>query len=82
MRLRPLALCLPFSFPLLSSTGLSRHIEITAFVKAKVNNAGVLVFGYTKALRPGVKASFGLAVDTANLGAAAHKVGSSLTFDT
>jgi hypothetical protein len=26
-----------------------------AFVKAKINNAGILCLGYTQALRPGVK---------------------------
>ncbi|GAA5865542.1 hypothetical protein JCM8547_007641, partial [Rhodosporidiobolus lusitaniae] len=36
---------------------------------------------YTQALRPDVKASFGLAVDTARLGESAHKVGTSLTFE-
>lgn len=42
--------------------------------------------GYTQSLRPGVKASFGLALDTQRLNdvtsdAAAHKVGASFTFD-
>ncbi|GAA5881697.1 hypothetical protein JCM8547_007989, partial [Rhodosporidiobolus lusitaniae] len=61
--------------------GAKSYIDNTAFVKAKVNNAGVVVLGYTQALRPGVKASFGLAVDTARLGESAHKVGTSLTFE-
>jgi voltage-dependent anion channel protein 2 len=65
--------------------GAKAYLDNAAFVKAKINNAGVLVLGYTQALRPGVKASFGLALDTAKLndsaaGAAAHKVGASFTF--
>merc|ERR1712093_927075 len=54
---------------------------------AKVNNAGVLGLGYTQALRPGLKLSFGLAVDTKAFSSsevaasAAHKVGSALTFE-
>lgn len=35
-----------------------------AFIKTKINNSGVLCLGYTQALRPGVKAAFGLALDT------------------
>ena len=42
--------------------------------------------GYVQALRPGVRASFGLALDTQRLNdvsseAAAHKVGASFTFE-
>ncbi|BGP20185.1 hypothetical protein JCM10213_000730 [Rhodosporidiobolus nylandii] len=51
--------------------GTKAYLDNTAFVKAKVNNAGVIVLGYTQALRPGVKASFGLAVDSAKLGGSA-----------
>jgi hypothetical protein len=48
-------------------------------VKAKINNAGILALAYTQALRPGVKASFGLALDTQKLNEVsptgpAHKV--------
>lgn len=44
------------------------------------------LLGYTQALRPGVKASFGLAIDTqrlndASVAGAAHKVGAQLVFD-
>jgi hypothetical protein len=38
-----------------------------AFVKAKVNNSGIVALGYTQALRPGVKVGFGLALDTQRL---------------
>ena len=60
--------------------------------EAKVNNTGLLTLGYTQALRPGVKASFGLQLDTLKLGsngqsekpvtpAEAAKVGASFTFE-
>ncbi|WOO85708.1 Mitochondrial outer membrane protein porin [Vanrija pseudolonga] len=66
--------------------GAKAYLDNAAFVKAKINNAGVLVLGYTQALRPGVKAAFGLALDTTKLNdstasTAAHKVGASFTFN-
>ncbi|CEL62550.1 putative mitochondrial outer membrane protein porin OS=Schizosaccharomyces pombe (strain 972 / ATCC 24843) GN=SPAC1635,01 PE=3 SV=1 [Rhizoctonia solani AG-1 IB] len=65
--------------------GAKAYLDSAAFVKAKINNAGVLVLGYTQALRPGVRASFGLALDTQRLNdtaaPAAHKVGASFTFE-
>merc|ERR1712230_113560 len=66
--------------------GTKVYLDNTAFVKAKVNNAGILVLGYTQALRPGVKAGFGVAIDTQKLsdssvGSPAHKLGTSLTFE-
>lgn len=65
--------------------GAKAYLDSAAFVKAKINNTGVLVLGYTQALRPGVRASFGLALDTQRLndtaGSAAHKVGASFTFE-
>jgi voltage-dependent anion channel protein 2 len=65
--------------------GAKAYLDPAAFVKAKINNAGLLVLGYTQALRPGVKATFGLALDTQRLndttGAAAHKVGASFVFE-
>jgi voltage-dependent anion channel protein 2 len=48
--------------------GVKSYLDISSFVKAKINNAGILGLGYTQALRPGVKASFGVAVDTQKLG--------------
>ncbi|GFZ43353.1 Mitochondrial outer membrane protein porin [Saitozyma sp. JCM 24511] len=66
--------------------GAKTYLDNAAFVKAKINNAGILCLGYTQALRPGVKASFGLGLDTSRLndptaGQAAHKVGASFTFN-
>jgi voltage-dependent anion channel protein 2 len=82
------------------------YLDSAAFVKAKINNAGILALGkaflcrfwlcaaihdisclgYTQALRPGVKASFGLALDTQRLSEAspsgpAHKVGAQFVFE-
>ncbi|KAJ7128214.1 eukaryotic porin/Tom40 [Mycena crocata] len=66
--------------------GTKTYLDSAAFVKAKINNSGVLALGYTQSLRPGLKASFGLAVDTQKLNEAAptapaHKVGMSLVFE-
>ncbi|KAI0647828.1 voltage-dependent ion-selective channel [Trametes meyenii] len=65
--------------------GTKVYLDSAAFVKAKINNSGVLALGYTQSLRPGVRASFGLALDTQRLNdpasQGAHKVGASFTFD-
>ncbi|EJF63510.1 voltage-dependent ion-selective channel [Dichomitus squalens] len=66
--------------------GTKVYLDAAAFVKAKINNSGILALGYTQALRPGVRASFGLALDTQRLNdatsqVAAHKVGASFTFE-
>lgn len=66
--------------------GAKTYLDNAAFVKSKINNAGVLALGYTQALRPGVKASFGLALDTQRLndttaGPSAHKLGAAFTFE-
>jgi voltage-dependent anion channel protein 2 len=66
--------------------GTKAYLDSAAFFKAKINNAGVVALGYTQALRPGVKASFGLALDTQKLNDIApvgpsHKVGASFTFE-
>jgi len=69
--------------------GVKNYLDPQAFVKAKINNSGILVLGYTQLLRPGVKASFGVALDTQKLGGGidekptgtAHSVGASLTFE-
>ncbi|CDO76160.1 hypothetical protein BN946_scf184740.g3 [Trametes cinnabarina] len=65
--------------------GAKVFLDDAAAVKAKINNAGILGLSYTQALRPGVKTSFGLALDTQRLNDAsaqgAHKLGVSFTFD-
>ncbi|KAF8583129.1 hypothetical protein K439DRAFT_1661466 [Ramaria rubella] len=66
--------------------GAKAYLDSAAFVKAKINSSGLLVLGYTQALRPGVKASFGLALDTQKLNEVApsgpaHKVGASFVFE-
>ncbi|KAG6853055.1 hypothetical protein C0991_007199 [Blastosporella zonata] len=66
--------------------GAKAYLDAAAFVKAKINNSGVIALGYTQSLRPGVKAAFGLALDTQKLNEVSpvgpsHKVGLSLTFD-
>jgi len=66
--------------------GTKAYLDSSAFVKAKINNSGVIALGYTQSLRPGVKASFGLALDTQKLNdtnpvGPAHKVGVQFIFD-
>lgn len=66
--------------------GTKTYLDNAAFVKAKINNSGILALGYAQALRPGVKATFGLALDTLKLAsgsadANAHKMGAALTFE-
>jgi voltage-dependent anion channel protein 2 len=66
--------------------GTKAYLDNSAFVKAKINNLGVVALGYTQSLRPGVKASFGLALDTKKLNEVnpagpSHKVGLHLVFD-
>ncbi|KAG2090515.1 eukaryotic porin/Tom40 [Suillus cothurnatus] len=66
--------------------GTKAYLDSAAFVKAKINNSGVLALGYTQALRPGVKASFGLALDTQRLNEISptgptHKVGANIVFE-
>jgi voltage-dependent anion channel protein 2 len=66
--------------------GTKTYLDSAAFVKAKINNAGILALGYTQSLRPGVKASFGLAVDTQKLNEVdpsgpVHKIGMSFVFE-
>ncbi|KAF8879085.1 eukaryotic porin/Tom40 [Gymnopilus junonius] len=66
--------------------GTKTILDNSAFVKAKINNSGVIALGYTQVLRPGVKASFGLALDTQKLNdptpvGPAHKVGVQFVFD-
>lgn len=66
--------------------GSKVYLDNAAFVKAKINNDGILGLGYTQALRPGVKTSLGLALDTKAFSASeavtpSHKVGAALFFE-
>ena len=66
--------------------GTKTYLDNAAFIKAKINNSGILALGYAQALRPGIKATFGLALDTIKLSsgstdASAHKLGAALTFE-
>ncbi|KAF9289726.1 eukaryotic porin/Tom40 [Linnemannia elongata] len=67
--------------PVALEVGAKLYLDRDAFVKAKVNNAGVLGLGYTQALRKGVKVSVGGLFDTTKLNQAAHKVGVSFVFE-
>jgi len=66
--------------------GAKTFLDSAAYIKAKINNSGVLALGYTQTLRPGVKASFGLALDTQRLNdlsatGPTHKVGAHFIFE-
>jgi len=66
--------------------GTKAYLDNASFIKAKINNAGVLALGYTQSLRPGVKVTLGLALDTIRLNEAspsgpAHKAGANFVFE-
>ncbi|TCD64507.1 porin por1 [Steccherinum ochraceum] len=66
--------------------GAKAYLDGAGFLKAKINNSGILALGYTQTLRPGVKATFGLALDTQKLNEVApagpaHKVGAHFVFE-
>ncbi|EKM79267.1 hypothetical protein AGABI1DRAFT_85125 [Agaricus bisporus var. burnettii JB137-S8] len=66
--------------------GAKTVLDQSSYLKAKINNTGVLALAYSQALRPGVRATFGLAVDTQKLNdvspsGPAHKVGVHFVFD-
>lgn len=61
--------------------GTKYILDKDAFLKAKINNAGVLGLGYTQSLREGIKLSLGGSFDTARLNENAHKLGFSLTLE-
>jgi len=66
--------------------GSKTRLDDCAFIKAKINNAGVIGLGYTQTLRAGIKASFALALDTQKLNDSApigpaHKFGVHFVFD-
>ncbi|KAJ3090073.1 Mitochondrial porin [Quaeritorhiza haematococci] len=61
--------------------GTKYTLDKETFVKAKMNNAGLLGLGYTQVLRPGVKLSLGGSFDTTRLHENVHRVGLSLTLE-
>jgi voltage-dependent anion channel protein 2 len=70
----------------LLEVGSKTVLDKDSFIKAKINNAGVIGLGYTQTLRKGIKASFALALDTQKLNepspaGPAHKVGVKFVFD-
>ncbi|KAK3806455.1 MAG: voltage-dependent ion-selective channel [Benniella sp.] len=67
--------------PVALEVGAKLYLDLGSFVKAKVNNAGVLGLGYTQALRKGIKVSVGGQFDTTKLDQAAHKFGVSFVFE-
>lgn len=67
--------------PVNLEVGAKYYLDRDAFVKAKVNNAGVLGLGYTQALRKGVKVSIGGLFDTTKLDQPAHKLGLGFVFE-
>jgi len=66
--------------------GTKVYLDKAAFVKAKIGSTGILGLSYTQTLRPGVKAAFGVAIDTQKLsdptiGGSPHRVGAQFTFE-
>jgi len=56
-------------------------LDRDSFVKAKINNGGILGLGYTQTLRPGVKLTLAGSFDTARLQENVHKLGVSFTLE-
>ncbi|KAI9004740.1 eukaryotic porin/Tom40 [Gaertneriomyces semiglobifer] len=56
-------------------------LDNDAFLKAKIDNAGLLGLGYTQLLRKGIKLSLGGLFDTTRLHENVHKVGLALTLE-
>lgn len=61
--------------------GAKLFLDNSAFVKGKINNAGIVGVSYTQMLRPGVKVNIGAAVDSSRLNENAHKLGLAFTFN-
>ncbi|CAI2177398.1 8734_t:CDS:2 [Funneliformis geosporum] len=61
--------------------GAKYFLDRDAFVKGKVDNNGRVGIGYTQALRPGVKISFGGSIDTSRLNENAHRFGISINLE-
>jgi len=61
--------------------GTQHKLGSDATLKTRFDTSGKVGFGYTQKLRPDVKASFGLLIDTRNHDQNAHKFGYSITFE-
>lgn len=61
--------------------GAKYALDGNAFVKAKLDNNGILGLGYTQTLRPGFKMTMGGSFDTSKLNDNSHKIGLSMTID-
>lgn len=61
--------------------GTKYNLDKSSFLKAKVNNAGILGLGFSQTLRDGVKLGLGGSFDTARLNENVHKLGFSLTLE-
>ncbi|KAI9048688.1 hypothetical protein LZ554_007519 [Drepanopeziza brunnea f. sp. 'monogermtubi'] len=57
------------------------RIDPVSFAKAKINDRGIAAFSYNVLIRPGVTLGLGASVDTQKLDQAAHKIGTSFSFD-
>lgn len=57
------------------------RLDPSSFAKAKINERGIAALAYNVLLRPGVTLGLGASFDTQNLNQAAHKVGTSFTFE-
>jgi len=66
---------------ILIEVGAQYKLDSNASLKAKFDSSGKIGFGYQQKLRPDLKASFGLLIDTRNLDQNAHKFGYSLNFE-
>ncbi|ORX91464.1 hypothetical protein K493DRAFT_264505 [Basidiobolus meristosporus CBS 931.73] len=67
--------------PIALEVGTKYFLDKDTFVKAKINNTGILGLAYTQAIRRGVKVSVAGTFDTARLNENAHKLGLSVVFE-
>ncbi|KAL1925415.1 uncharacterized protein VTP21DRAFT_298 [Calcarisporiella thermophila] len=63
------------SLPVALEVGAKYFLDNGAYVKAKVNNTGILGLSFTQLLRPGVKVTLAGVFDTMRLNENAHKLG-------
>ncbi|XP_077594483.1 non-selective voltage-gated ion channel VDAC2-like [Stigmatopora nigra] len=57
------------------------QLDSTASISAKLNNAGLVGFGYSQILRPGMKLVLSALVDGKNINAGGHKLGLGLELE-